>query len=397
MIDATGTAWAIIPARGGSKGIPRKNLQMVGGRPLVVRAAEAAKGARCVARCFVSTDDSDIAAVATAAGAELIERPPELSGDTVSSEAVLLHALEALERRQERLPELMVFVQCTSPFVSAADIDGTVQALVASGSDTAHTVSAFHGFLWRRTADDRAEAVGHDAAKRLRRQDREPEFLETGAVYAMRVDGFRAAGSRFFGRTAVYDVPCSRALEIDDPEDLALARVLAPLVDGPARAAFIPSPLGGIVFDFDGVFTDNRVLVDESGAEAVWCSRSDGMGIEMLRAARVPMAVLSKERNPVVAARCRKLGLACVQGVDDKLGALHGIAESMGTEIGKLVYLGNDVNDLACLQAVGLGVAVADAHPLVCARSGLVLTSLGGRGAIRELAEIILASAASPA
>lgn len=224
-------AWAIIPARGGSKGVPGKNLRKIQDRSLVARAVAVAVNAQRIERVFVSTDDVAIAVEARRAGAEVVDRPASIAGDTASSEDALLHALDTLERGGETLPDILVFTQCTSPFVTALDIDGTIAALLASSADTAHTVAVNRGFLWRRDSHGGAEGINHDMRSRPRRQDREPDFMETGAVYVMRVAGFRAARHRFFGKTVLYEVPAIRAMEIDTPDDLILARLLAPLVE----------------------------------------------------------------------------------------------------------------------------------------------------------------------
>lgn len=217
---------AIIPARGGSKGIPGKNLRIVGGQPLVVRAITAARDAQRVDLVVVSTDDEAIVAAARGAGAEVVLRPPELSGDTASSESAVVHALDSYRSKGSEF-DVVVMMQCTSPFTIAADVDGTIACLDDAGIDCAFTGSRSHRFLWREgDAALGAVAVNHDSRVRPRRQDRPPEFIETGAVYAMRTDGFRVARHRFFGCAAIYEVPTARALEIDEPTDLALAEAL---------------------------------------------------------------------------------------------------------------------------------------------------------------------------
>jgi len=147
-----------------------------------------------------------------------------------------------------------------------------------------------------------------------------------------------------------------------------------------------------IAFDFDGVFTDNRVYVMQSGEEAVACDRSDGYGIARLRKAGIPMVIISTETNPVVAARGAKLKLEVLQGVDDKLPVLQKWAGKHGLAIAQLAFIGNDVNDVECLKEVGLGIAVADAYSAAVEASDIQLTRNGGRGAVREFAELILAS-----
>jgi N-acylneuraminate cytidylyltransferase len=386
------TAWVVIPARGGSKGIPGKNLKKIGGRSLIRRAVDAALAASLVSRVVVSTEDAAIAAEAKAAGADIVIRPAALASDVASSESALLHALDALEHEAPGIPDILVFVQCTSPFIVPDDIDGTIRALTSSHADTAFTGTLSHGFLWQRDFDGNATGINHDKLARQRRQDREAEFLETGSVYAMRVNGFRAARHRFFGKTVVHEVTSLTAFEIDEPEDLARARALAPLCDRISILPAIPSPLGGILFDFDGVMTDDRVSQDADGIESVVCSRADGYGIEMLHAAGVPMAVISREPNPVVSKRCEKLKLRCLQAVDDKLSAMTALAATWNTSLKQIIYVGNDLPDLPCVAAAGLGVAVADAHPDLRAAADLVLQRDGGFGAVRELAELVLAA-----
>ena len=143
------------------------------------------------------------------------------------------------------------------------------------------------------------------------------------------------------------------------------------------------------VFDFDGVFTDNCVYVFEDGREAVRCTRLDGLGLRRLERSGVEALVLSTERNPVVAARCAKLKIACQQGCDDKCAALEEIVASRGLEYTNVAYIGNDVNDLDCLQRVGLPIVVQDAHPDVLAIARYRTQRLGGHGAVREVCDLI--------
>ena len=376
----------VIPARGGSKGVPGKNLARVGGVPLVARAVQAAVAAG-VGAVVVSTDDDAIAAVAEAAGARVVRRPAELAGDTASSEAALLHALDEHESLAGAV-DVLVMVQCTSPFVTASEIAECVAA-IGAGADSAFTAAPTHGFLWRRDGSGQAVGINHDRATRPRRQDRTPEFLETGAVYAMRADGFRDRRHRFFGRTVLVETDPGRVLEIDEPADLERARALAPLLDapgaGPSRA-----DIDAVVLDFDGTQTDDSVQVASDGTEQVRVHRGDGLGIAALRRAGVPVLVLSSETNPVVRARARKLGVPVLHGVDDKATVLRDWCAGEGLQPGRVLYAGNDVNDLGCFALVGWPVAVASAHPVVRDAARLVTSAPGGHGAVREIASWIL-------
>ena len=383
---------AIIPARAGSRGIPGKNLATVGGRSLVSRSVRSATEAHLVDTVVVSTDGDDIAAAAEAAGALVVRRPDELSGDLASSESALLHALDALAARGID-PEVVLFVQATSPFTAPAELDAAVGRVLAGDADVVLAAVASHAFLWRTGPDGEAEAVNHDAAVRPRRQDRTPEYRETGAFYALRTTGFRTAGHRFFGRVELAIVDPAGAIDIDDPLDLATADALAPLLDSRDAARTAPAiDVDAVVTDFDGVHTDDRASLDADGAETVVVNRRDGMGVRMLREAGLPVLILSTETNPVVAARAAKLRVDVLHGVDDKAAALRAWADDAGIPLQRLAYLGNDVNDLGALGLVGWPVAVADAHPAVLAAARHVLARRGGDGAVRELADAILDS-----
>ncbi|MFF5895087.1 cytidylyltransferase domain-containing protein [Streptomyces argenteolus] len=399
------TVLAVIPARGGSKGVPAKNLAQVGGVPLVGRAVRACLASPEVTDVVVTTDDAAIAEAARATGEALgesarlhcVQRPAAIAGDTATSEAAVLHALDAYEAMGHgRSADVVLLVQCTSPFVAREDIDGVAAAVAREGADTAVTVAPFHGFVWRdgSAVEDGTYGVNHDKSVRPRRQDRPQDYLETGAAYAMDVAGFRTHRHRFFGHTALVPTDPARVLEIDDPHELARARILAPLLD--------PSPLptradiDAVVLDFDGTQTDDRVHVDSDGRETVAVHRGDGLGIAALRRAGVPLLILSTEQNPVVAARARKLQVPVLHGIDRKDLALKQWCEEQSIAPDRVLYVGNDVNDLGCFALAGWPVAVASAHDSVRAAARAVTDTPGGFGAIREIAAWLLGPTLTP-
>ena len=384
-------AIAIIPARGGSKGIPGKNLCQLAGKSLLQWSIEAAFSAESVERVFVTTDDPSIKQVAQNCGATVVDRPPEISGDFASSEDALLHVLQTLDD----LPELTVFLQCTSPLTIADDIDGTVAAMIDADADSAFAAVPFHYFVWEKDEGDRAVGTNHSSDSRLLRQQRKPQYLEAGAVYVMRTRGFLENRHRFFGKTVLYEMPLERRWEIDEPVDFAVAEVLKDWTQSENAANLLPTDLQAIVFDFDGVFTNNKVHVSENGVESVECSRSDGMGIERARDAGLKMLILSKESNKVVAARAEKLKLEVIHGVDEKVSVLDDWLTDQNLQWQQIVYVGNDINDVGCLTRAACGVVVADAKPAAKSAANLTLSRCGGDGAIRELVELILSHRAS--
>jgi YrbI family 3-deoxy-D-manno-octulosonate 8-phosphate phosphatase len=394
---------ALVPARGGSKGLPGKNLRPLAGHPLVAWAVAAGRAAASVGRVLVSTDDPAIRAAAVAAGAEApFLRPPELAGDDTTDLPVFLHALDWLRDHEDYVPEVVVQLRPTSPLRPPGLVDAAVAALLADPEATAaRTVTPSPQTpykMWRvegaRLAPLLAAPEGVEEPFNAPRQRLPRTFWQTGHVDAARTATLRS-GSMTGGRIAPVEVDAAYAVDIDTPADLLHAeRLLAeglPVVrPGPA---FDLASVRLVVFDFDGVMTDNRVLVDEDGREAVVCDRGDGHGVTMLREAGVAMAVLSTEENAVVAARCRKLRLPCRHGLGDAKGAaLAALAAERGVPLAAVAYVGNDVNDLDCLRMAGLPVVPADAHPAARAAARWVLARPGGRGAVRELAEALLAA-----
>ncbi|SDJ76965.1 3-deoxy-D-manno-octulosonate 8-phosphate phosphatase, YrbI family [Nonomuraea maritima] len=375
---------AVVPARGGSAGVPLKNLALVGGVPLVTRAVRACLRAELVDEVVVSTDHAGIAEAARKAGATVVDRPEELSGAAASSESAVLHALDALGAD----PEVVVLVQATSAFIDPEALSAAVRKVLDGEADSVVSGLPTHAFLWTAAG----AGVNHDPAVRKLRQELEPQYRENGAFYVMRASGLREHGHRFFGAITVQPVPAQHGLEIDTPEDLELARALAPFVDRPE-----PIDVDAVVTDFDGVHTDDRAYVDSDGREMVQVSRSDGMGVSLLRRAGVRVLVLSTEQNPVVAARARKLGVPVLQGLADKRTVLREWLASEGLDPARVAYVGNDVNDLGAMAEVGWPIATPEAHPKARAAARVVLTRPGGSGAVRELCERVLAARPEPA
>ena len=145
-----------------------------------------------------------------------------------------------------------------------------------------------------------------------------------------------------------------------------------------------------VILDFDGVLTDNRVYVFEDGREAVACNRADGWGIRQLREAKIEVIILSTEANPVVSMRAKKLGIECIQQCDDKKSAVVGLIEKHSLDPSRVMYVGNDTNDLEAMRLVGHRVAPADAHPVIRSIATTVVAARGGEGVVREIADALL-------
>lgn len=381
----------VILARGGSKGVPGKNLRTVGGVSLIARSVRAAINAPSVAAVYVSTDDNAIATEAALYGARIIKRPADISGDTASSEAGWLHAIPAM-RADFPAVERLVFLQCTSPFTTGDDIESCLSAMTDQGADCALSVIEDHTFLWRRDTNGFGQGVNHtETEQRKRRQDLPPSFRESGAIYCVDLAAFEQTGQRFCGKVALSPVD-HPPLEIDTLQDFALCSQIARMADNsgitPARLANIRA----VVMDFDGVHTDNLVLTDQNGIESVRTSRGDGMGIAMLRdSGRYHLMILSKERNPVVVKRAEKLQLEVFHAVDDKVAALNGWLAERSLDWDQLLYVGNDINDRPAMERAGLSACPSDAHHDILGMADWILPHPGGHGALRAMSDALLA------
>jgi len=380
---------AIIPARGGSKGLPGKNIKLLCGKPLIAYTIEAALNSNSVDGVFVSTEDPGIAAVANNWGAEIIDRPSVLCQDNSSSEEALLHAIEILSQKNKLRPKFITFLQCTAPLMTSKDIDLCFQNLIRENADSTFSAVPFHHFIWKKESQG-AVGINHEINQRLPRQSLQPQFLENGAIYIMKTEGFLTAKHRFFGFTIPSLASQNFSLEIDTPEDFQLAETyiqagLKKKTKGP-----LPKKIEAIFFDFDGVFTTNQVLVDQDGRESVLCHRGDGMGIELLKKLSIPIFVISKETNPVVEARCKKLKLIVSKGVENKITVLQKLCNENRFNLQNCLYIGNDVNDLECMNSVGCAIAPQDSHPHILNAAHIILKNSGGFGAVRELTDLIL-------
>ena len=215
---------AIIPARGGSKGIPRKNVLPIYSLPLLAHSILAAKEAPEVGVILVSSDDEEIRSIATQYGAQTIVRPSTLSGDTATSESALLHALEMYAAQGNPDPEWIVFLQATSPLRFKGAISKAIKKIEEEGADSLLSVNPTHGFLWRMTPGG-PTSFNYDYRKRPRRQDIPCDYIENGSFYIMRPSILRA-GNRLGGKIAVFEMSDWEGFQIDTPAEFALLDTL---------------------------------------------------------------------------------------------------------------------------------------------------------------------------
>ena len=397
---------ALIPARGGSKGIPRKNIRSFAGYPLIAWSIAAAKRSELVTRVIVSTDDAEIAAVAREWGAEApFLRPDEISQDKTTDLPVFEHALKWLEDVEGYRPDIVVQLRPTSPIRPRTMVDDAVRILLEhKDADCVRGVvpAGQNPFkMWRFNGEDKPlnpllAVEGIAEPYNAPRQILPPVYWQTGHVDAIR-DATITQKKSLTG-DVIYPlvIDPKYTVDIDTLPDWAKYEALAysglPMVSPGNPRRDIPQAIKMIICDFDGVVTDNHVITDQDGKESVLASRSDSMHIRKLRELGVETMILSSEPNPVVMARAKKMGVEAIHnvGMQDKGRVIREVLEQKNIKAENVIYIGNDLNDLPCFEIAGWSVAVADAYPEVLRAADHVLMKNGGHGAIRELCEIVL-------
>ena len=392
---------AVIPARGGSKSIPRKNIKTLAGIPLIAYSIAAAKEAELVDRVIVSTDDEEISEISKKWGAEVpFMRPAELAADNAVDFPVFEHAVTWLKENGDE-PDIVIQVRPTSPFRPKGCINGAVRALLADESaDSVRgvTPAGQNPFkMWRIEEGVMTPLVPTDFHEpyNMPRQELPQTYWQTGHIEVIRTRTITVKHSLTGDRILPYFIDPAFAVDLDNLVQWAFAEHLAregglDMVRPEASMPVKWEDIRLLVCDFDGVMTDDRVLVREDKKESVFCSREDGMGVALLKKAGIPVVVLSTEENPVVTARCAKLDIPCFQGIGKKGEAIEKIVSEQRVALEAVAFVGNDVNDLPAMEKVGLAVAVANAHPDVKKKADWVLERAGGYGAVREVCDLLI-------
>lgn len=211
---------AIIPARGGSEGVPGKNIIDVAGKPLIAWSIEQAKAARLVDDVFVSTDDEKIAEVSRQYGAKVVNRPAELASNTARSEDALIHAIGVIEKEHKVEIRRVIFLQATSPIRQNDDIDNAINIFTDQKADSLFSCTKIKDhFVWEEI-DGNYSSVNYDFQNRKMRQDIKPQYLENGSIYVFKPELIKKEHNRLGGQIAIYEMPPWKSFQIDRRDDL---------------------------------------------------------------------------------------------------------------------------------------------------------------------------------
>ena len=370
----------VIPARGGSKGIPRKNLQLVNGITLIERAIKIALKSN-VHQVIVSTDDEQIKDISNNYGVLLHNRSVENSDDSSSTESVILEVIQDFESKWDKEVTLG-FYQVTSAFVSPKTINACFEN--AEKGYSAFSAVEFHGFIWEN--DTKWNPINHPLDFRPRRQDVKQKVKETGAIYTFPLNKFKEKKYRFCSEVMPVLVNPTTSLEIDTVEDLELSNLISSQFED-INLQRINLNLPKIIFtDFDGCLTNDKVRVNMFSRESVIVNRKDGLAIKRLNRMGVEVVIATTETNKVVQVRAKKMKIECLSGLESKVDAIFSYISARNITWSDVWYVGNDVNDLEAIEKSTLSFCPYDASAEVFMKADVVLSRKGGEGLLAEIA-----------
>ncbi len=375
---------AIIPLRKDSKGIPGKNKKKMLGRPLFSWVLTEAVFSN-LDEIVVFTDDQEIIDYIQkeyhwTPKVKTLLRSKENATDTASTESAMLEFAEQIDYDFD----ILCLLQATSAMTTATAINAVLDKIELEKYDSALTVVNTHRFSWN--ADGTPQ--NYDVFNRPRRQDFEGLLIENGAAYATTKAAFVTSKNRVSAKTGLVKMPENTLVEIDSMTDW---KIVEELLTSRLKKAKKHHRIDYLVLDVDGVFTNGQVFYSAEGELAKAFDMRDGMGLEILRQNQVEVVVMTSENSPLVAQRMKKLQIEnTFLGVKDKYAFLQHFVKEKNTSFNALAYIGDDVNDLANICAVGWSFAPANATEIVKQNADYLLTKVSAAGAIREACEWIM-------
>ena len=370
----------IIPARGGSKGISRKNLKTVNGISLVERSLRTALKSK-VDQIIVSTDDKEISEIVVKYGVTLHNRSVENSGDSASTESVILEVIETFESNWPS-NSTVGFIQVTSPFILPETINKCFD--LAENGYSSFSAKSFHGFIWEN--ETKWKPINHPFDFRPRIQDVKQKVMETGAIYTFPLTKFKEKKYRFCSEVMPVLVNPITSLEVDTVEDLELSNLISSQFED-INLQLIDLNLPKIIFtDFDCCLTNDKVRVNMFGRESVIVNRKDGLAIKRLNRMGIEVVIATTETNRVIQVRAKKMKIECLSGLESKVDAISSYIFARNITWSDVWYVGNDVNDLEAIEKATISFCPSDASPEMFSKADVVLSRKGGDGLLAEIA-----------
>lgn len=380
---------AFIPVRGGSKSIPFKNIKSFCGKPLVCWNIEALEACPEVDEVIVATDSDEIWDTVESRNykkTKLYRRSAENACDTASTESVMLEYINYASLANDNI---FMLVQATSPLTETEHFTEALRMYAKGEYDSIITCVRNYRFFW----NEDGTSMNYDYMNRPRRQDFKGMLMENGAFYINKVGSVLLNGNRLGGKIGIYEMPEYTAIEIDEPDDwIILENLMRKHVLNKQTKKNKAIKL--FLCDVDGTLTDGGMYYSENGDELKKFNTRDGMGFQMLREAGIKIGIITSENTKIVENRAKKLKVDYLfQGKREggKLEAAKEVCSKMGIALDNVAYIGDDVNCLELLEAVGMKACPADACKKVKAIQGMnIMQKKGGEGCVREFIEDVL-------
>lgn len=378
---------AFIPVRGGSKSIPLKNIKPINGKPLVYWTVKAAANCPEIDKVYVATDSPVIRETVEQfhlEKAEVIGRSAESASDTASTESAMLEFAEQYDF------DNIVLVQATSPLLTAEDLHGGFALYNMPETDSVLSVVPQKRFNWVTDENGIAAPLNYDYLHRPRRQEFDGYQTENGAFYITSRERLLETKCRISGNIRAYEMDEATFFEIDEPSDWLIIEQLMKKRQEKQKLTAIPS-IKMLLTDSDGCLTDGGMYYTENGDEIKKFCTLDGMGIAKLREKGIITGIITGEDRELVRHRAEKLKMEELHmGIRNKLAVVKEICARRGISLEEVAYIGDDINDIEVIRAVGFGCSVANGMEEVKAAARYVTKTPGGSGAVREVADLII-------
>ena len=379
---------AFIPVRGGSKSIPLKNIKEMAGHPLVYWAAKAACECKYLDCVYVSTDHEEIRSTVENFGFEKLKvcgRSPNTASDFASTESAMLEFAEKNEFG------IIALIQATSPLLSSEDLEKGFEAFFMPDTDSVLSVVRQKRFHWK-IEEGFAKAINYDIYHRPMRQDFEGCMVENGALYITSRTQLLKTGNRISGNIRAVEMPEHTYYEIDEISDWEIIEgIMGQKKKSLGRGKEYEIKM--FLTDCDGCLTDGGMYYTHEGDEIKKFHTYDGMGFCLLHQAGIITGIVTGEKDRLIERRAEKIGADILEmEAVDKLSIVQRLCKQYGITMENVAYVGDDINDVDVIKAVGFGCAVQNSSEEMKGISDYVTIRRGGEGAVREVIDLLLKS-----
>ena len=371
---------AFIPARGGSKSIPLKNIMILGGKPLIYYVVKAASLSKSVDMVFVSTDSSVIKKCVEAfclPKVVVIDRSPVTATDEASTESAMIEFAKNFKF------EDIILLQATSPLVTSSDIDKCYLKYRNNDYDSMISLVKSKKFSWI-CKKNYVYPQNYTPNKRPLRQQWDGDLIENGNIYLTSKKQLLESNCRVSGKIGSYIMEEVTSYEIDEPDDINIVENL--LVRQNTKRKFKLNKIKAVISDVDGVLTNGRMIYTNDGNEGKTFNTRDGMAFELFRKKGIKTGICTSENTKIVENRAHKVKCDYLyQGCNDKLKTIKNICQNNNFGLDNILFVGDDINDLELCGKVGFFGCPSDAVRQIKQSADYITTARGGEGVLREI------------